>query len=230
MDAPLVSSKQRKRTLAIRLRVLQKIESQRHLEPRSAESSASASRPMITTTVTFLFRSPLRTDARCVLYYNTILARGPAGRVPVASPPGCWCSWGIEPPSHQQNVSPFYHSQSSGRCITSQGSVPAAPDNPMTRAAFHSPLDPSRPKGRTQLSLWKPIDQPCADWMRVSVSAAQSRPAFRLLDFRAGFSPLHHDQGPRPWIRLPKKPRLCLALGAAQTRHPPATPPFVLYL
>ncbi len=32
--------------------------------------------------------SSLRLTARCVLYYNTILARGPAGRVPVASPRG----------------------------------------------------------------------------------------------------------------------------------------------
>ncbi len=40
---------------------------------------------------------PLRTAARCVLYYNTILARGPAGRVPVASPRAAGAPGGIEP-------------------------------------------------------------------------------------------------------------------------------------
>ena len=70
----------------------------------------------------------------------------------------------------------------------------AIDDTPMTRAAFHSPLDPST-KGRIQLSLWKPIDQPYADWMHAIVSVDGSRPAFRLLDFKQGFRPLLHDQG-----------------------------------
>lgn len=45
----------------------------------------------------FSICSHLRTFARCVLYYNTILARGPAGRVPVASPRAIGAPGGIEP-------------------------------------------------------------------------------------------------------------------------------------
>ncbi len=52
---------------------------------------------MTPASIMFSICSHFRTFARCVLYYNTILARGPAGRVPVASPRGCWCSKGIEP-------------------------------------------------------------------------------------------------------------------------------------
>ena len=140
----------------------------------------------------FLFRSPLRLTAQDV-YCSTILARGPAAR-PRCIPPAFGAPVALSPLPHHQNVPPFYHSQASGCCITSQESVPAAPDTPMTRAAFHSPLDPST-KGRIQLSLWKPIDQPYADWMHAIVSVDGSRPAFRLLDFKQGFRPLLHDQG-----------------------------------
>jgi len=45
----------------------------------------------------FSICSHLRRAARCVLYYNTILARGPAGRVPVASPRAAGAPGGIEP-------------------------------------------------------------------------------------------------------------------------------------
>ena len=55
--------------------------------------------------------SSLTLTARCVLYYNTILARGPAGRVPVASPRALVLQGHRALSSHQQNVSPFYHSQ-----------------------------------------------------------------------------------------------------------------------
>jgi len=90
-------------------------------------------------------KSGLRATARCVLYYNTILARGLAAR------PRC-IPQAVALPGHRthsrarrsyrrsitrrawRSASPPApnHARTSGRPITNQGSVPAPPDTPMT--------------------------------------------------------------------------------------------------
>lgn len=113
----------------------------------------------------------------CVVLQH-ILARGPAAR-PRCIPPA-FGALGVRPPFAPTKRIAVLSLASSGRCTTSQGSVPATPNNPMTKGT-------SLPYGT--------LDQPCADWMRAIASADGSRPAYRLLDFKQGFRPLHHDQG-----------------------------------
>ena len=82
----------------------------------------------------FCFRFPLRLTARCVLYDNTILARGPAARPRCI--PTALVLQGIEPhfapskPFVVLSLAPF------GCCITSQGSIPASLTSPRPRNAL----------------------------------------------------------------------------------------------
>ena len=113
-------------------------------------------------------KSANRAAARCVLYYKTILPKGPAAR-PCWIPPPLARS-GHEArsranrsyrrsttrketslslhPSIRRLSRPLNPLAPSGRCITNRGSVPAPTDTPMTTSLrpFHG-------------------DQPCADWM-----------------------------------------------------------------
>ena len=87
-------------------------------------------------------------------------------RAPVASPRPVALP-GIEPDQRQRNVSPFHHSQASGRCTAAQGSLQAPPRPPwptrrrwITTGAF-APLDP-RPElcalDRTKGDVGTPLD------------------------------------------------------------------------
>src|SRR6056297_895166 len=99
----------------------------------------------------------LRMCARCVLYYNTILARGPL-RAPVASLRP-WLFQGIEPIPEPPTVSPVEHEQGLETCLStctepctnvwpsdhqSGERIAAAPDTPIDhfmetrKGAFHS--------------------------------------------------------------------------------------------
>ena len=126
-------------------------------------------------------------SARCVLYYNTILPKGGSDAAPLLDTPGF-----IGAARHRAGSAPRKRI-----AVSSLASVwplhrhsrerPCSPENPtaisLRPGRILSPLDPieqgyapctapwfrpwRRPKSLH--ALWKP-DQPCADWMRASVS------------------------------------------------------------
>src|SRR6056297_791557 len=86
-------------------------------------------------------------NARCVLYYNTILARGPL-RAPVASPTP-WPFQGIEPvPEPEDRIA--------GQPLAGLGDVPLHLHRTMDQRAYRRPLKPTR-KGAFGAPL-HPID------------------------------------------------------------------------
>ena len=90
---------------------------------------------------------PLSPTARCVLYYNTILARGPL-RAPVASP-SRWLFQGIEPvPEPADRIA--------GQPLAGLGDVPLHLHRTMDLRAYRRPLKPTR-KGAFGAPL-HPID------------------------------------------------------------------------
>lgn len=58
-----------------------------------------------------LLMFPLRNVRKMCVVLQHNLGKGTCWPRPRCIPSGYWCSRGIEPLSHQQNVSPFYHSQ-----------------------------------------------------------------------------------------------------------------------
>ena len=123
---------------------------------------------------------PLKANRKMCVVLQHILARGPAAR-PRCIPPALVLQRHRAYFRTIKTYRRFITRRRLAACITSQGSVPATPNSPMTKGT-------SLPCGT--------LDQPFADWIRAIASADGSRPAFRLLDFEQGFRPLHHDQGP----------------------------------
>jgi hypothetical protein len=137
-----------------------------------AESSAHS----LSSIIRYPLNNAILSAARCVRGSTThILARGPAPQLrscaPPLHPPGLWLLLGIEPiPEPSDRIAdqplarrlrspcthrprgyraPWNHSQRLADCTTNQGSVPAAPDTPMTiswRPTFRS-LDARHWKG-----------------------------------------------------------------------------------
>lgn len=130
----------------------------------------------------FLFRSPLRLTARCVLYYNTSWQGDPL-RVPVASP-RLLVLLGVDPfaPSKRFAV------------LSRAGRDFALLLHLHRPRGLRSPMDPSIKGEKLALPSEHPINQPYAGWMSAIVSPVGSRPACRLLDFEQGFRP----PAPRP--------------------------------
>ena len=95
------------------------------------------------------------------MYCSTILTRGPAAR-PRCIPPAYGAIQASSLFALSKRIA-VLSLASCGRCTTSQGSVPAALHNPMT-------------KGRCLYSLWKPIDQLFRRWITASISLAGLRP------------------------------------------------------
>jgi len=93
------------------------------------------------------------------------------GRALRAAPAVRLHSRGIEPRVRHRNVSPFQHSQSSGRCITVQGRCQAPPKPPWP-GGVPAPWTPDHfmetgeGSFRAALPRTHPIDQPSAGWMR----------------------------------------------------------------
>ena len=132
--------------------------------------------------------------------HNAILAREIAGRSPVAS---LWAALGFEGPktgllrqelimTHRRHrafvrhatVSPVDHSQTSGRCIASQGLRAPTP------RPFHGD------QGSLRRSLWNPSTRA---WRSASPSGLNHAPTVHRLD-AVSVSPLDQDHGKRPWV------------------------------
>lgn len=125
------------------------------------------------------------------------LAKG-ARCAPLLDTPGHWRGSGIEPSRTSETCSRFITDQGNWpptpaiqeslqalpkpswqtpvRLIDNRGSVPAAPDTPMTISW--------RPR-ETSLSLWTPIDQPSAVWIPSGASRAPEPTQGHIPAFRA---------------------------------------------
>ena len=173
-------------------------------------------------------------SARCVLYYSTILARGPAAR-PRCIPPACGASRSHLPPpmprrsrepdQRQRNVLPFHHSQASGRCTAAQGSRRAPPRPPwptcrrwITTGVF-APLDPRPIHGDQPCAVWMPIRSfedpipttkkpPCSLETWVNLAQVGCAPAFRLW-ITGGEDMTLDARGPEIRSSIPPRSRHC---------------------
>ena len=124
----------------------------------------------------------LRATARCVLYYNTILARGPAAR-PRCIPPASGSFRALNPfQSHKDRIA--------DQSLAGEFALPAPIDPFRMTMELSRPLEPLAALGDVPLHLHRTMherlavrpppfheDQPFADWMRaMSWRRASSRP------------------------------------------------------